>query len=61
MHLLVDSTELRLCSAGEWLIEKHGIKTRRSWKKRRVGVDTGIGQIVASGLTDRDMDDAGLR
>jgi hypothetical protein len=24
LHLLVDSTGLKLCGAGEWLIEKHG-------------------------------------
>ncbi len=30
MHLLVDSTGLRLCGAGEWLLEQHGTKTRRS-------------------------------
>ncbi len=29
-HLLVDSTGLKLCGAGEWLIEKHGSRTRRS-------------------------------
>ena len=28
LHLLVDSTGLRLCGAGEWLLEKHGTKTR---------------------------------
>src|SRR3712207_919365 len=33
VHLLVDSTGLKLCGAGEWLIEKHDTKTRRSWKK----------------------------
>jgi len=33
MHLLVDSTGLKLCGAGEWLVEKHGAKTRRSWRK----------------------------
>ena len=30
LHLLVDSTGLKLCGAGEWLVEKHGTKTRRS-------------------------------
>jgi len=30
MHLLVDSTGLRLCGAGVWLLERHGTKTRRS-------------------------------
>src|SRR3954447_14394196 len=26
VHLLVDSTGLRLCGPGEWLLEKHGTK-----------------------------------
>src|SRR5215210_8455989 len=39
MHLLVDSTGLKLCGPGEWLVEKHGTKTRRSWRKLHVGVD----------------------
>ena len=29
LHLLVDSTGLKLCGTGEWLLEKHGTKTRR--------------------------------
>src|SRR4051812_17177161 len=33
MHLLVDSTGLKLYGAGEWLVEKHGTKRRRSWRK----------------------------
>src|SRR3954452_10758210 len=31
VHLLVDSTGLRLGGPGEWLAEKHGTRTRRSW------------------------------
>src|SRR3954452_1448999 len=30
VHLLVDSTGLRLCGPGEWLEEKHGTKWRRA-------------------------------
>jgi len=30
VHLLVDSTGLRLCGPCEWLVEKHGSRTRRS-------------------------------
>src|SRR3954447_21289220 len=37
MHLLVDSTGLKLCGAGEWLVEKHGTRTRRSWRKLHLG------------------------
>src|SRR5215207_3814080 len=39
VHLLVDSTGLKLCGPGEWLIEKHGTKARRSWRKLHLGVD----------------------
>ena len=57
MQLLVDSTGLKLCGPGEWLIDKHGSRLRRSWKKLHLGVDADTGQIVASTLTDHDGDD----
>jgi hypothetical protein len=57
VHLLVDSTGLRLFGPGEWLIEKHGTKRRRAWKMLHLATDTDTGQIVASVLTDRDADD----
>jgi hypothetical protein len=57
MHLLVDSTGLKLCGAGEWLIEKHGTRTRRSWRKLHLGVDADTGRIVVSALTGHDADD----
>jgi hypothetical protein len=55
--LLVDSTGLKLCGAGEWLVEKPGTKTRRAWRKLNLGVDAETGQIVASALTSKDVDD----
>src|SRR5215217_1692262 len=57
LHLLVDSTGLKLCGAGEWLLEKHGTKVRRSWRKLHLGVDAETGRIVASALTSKDVDD----
>jgi hypothetical protein len=57
VHLLVDSTGLKLCGAGEWLIEKHGTRTRRAWRKMHIGVDADTGRIVASELTPHDGDD----
>jgi len=57
LHLLVDSTGLKLCGAGEWLIEKHGTKTRRSWRKLHIGWDADTGQIVAAPLTNKERDD----
>src|SRR3954462_2102736 len=57
VHLLVDSTGLKLCGPGEWLIEKHGTRTRRSWRTLHLGVDADTGQIVAATLTTHDVDD----
>jgi hypothetical protein len=56
VHLLVDSTGLKLCGAGEWLVEKHGTKTRRSWRKLHIGMDAGTGEIVAAALTTNDVE-----
>src|SRR5918998_1261094 len=57
VHLLVDSTGLKLCGPGEWLVEKHGTKTRRGWRKLHLATDADTGRIVASALTGHDGDD----
>jgi transposase len=58
IHLLVNSSGLKLGGPGEWLVEKHGTKKRRSWRKLHIGFDAVSGRIVASILTERDVDDA---
>jgi hypothetical protein len=57
VHLLVDSTGLKLCGPGEWLVEKHGSRMRRSWKKLHLATDADTGRIVASALTGNAADD----
>jgi Transposase DDE domain len=57
IHLPVDSTGLKVFGSGEWLIEKHGTKTRRSWRKLHIGMDADTGQIVAVALTAKEVDD----
>jgi Transposase DDE domain len=57
LHLLVDSTGLKLGGPGEWLVEKHGTKRRRAWRKLHLGVDAGTGRIEAVELTTNDLDD----
>jgi hypothetical protein len=57
VHLLVDSTGLKLGGPGEWLVEKHAAKVRRSWRKLQIGVDADTGQIIAAELTSKDVDD----
>ena len=58
LHLLVDSTGLKLGGAGEWLVEKHGTSRRRSWRKLHLGLDGESGEIVAIELTRKEIDDA---
>ncbi len=55
---LVDSTGLKLCGNGEWLLEEHGTATRRSWCLLHLGVDADTGRIVAATLTPKDVNDA---
>jgi len=57
IHLLVDSTGVKLYGAGEWLVEKHGTKARRSWRKLHIGLDADTGQIIAAALTAKEVDD----
>jgi hypothetical protein len=57
VHLLVDSTGLKLCGPGEWLAEKHGTKRRRARRVLHLAADADTGRVVASVLTDRDADD----
>src|SRR4051794_40526079 len=57
VHLLVDSTGLKLCGPGEWLVEKHGTKRRQAWRVLHLATDADTGRIVASVLTDKDADD----
>ena len=58
LHLLIDSTGLKLFGQGEWQEEKHG-RARRSWRKLHLAFDADTGEIVASLLTGNDVDDAG--
>jgi len=53
----VDSTGLKLCGPGEWLVEKHATKVRRCWRKLHIGVDADTGEIIAAELTSKDVDD----
>jgi hypothetical protein len=52
IHLVVDSTGLKIFGEDEWLEEKHKTKRkRRSWRKLHLGLDLVSGEIVCSELT----------
>ncbi|NKL25023.1 IS5 family transposase [Rhizobium leguminosarum] len=57
LHVLVDSTGLKVYGAGQWLEEKHGARSRRNWRKFHLAVDANSGEIIAHRLTDQGTDD----
>jgi transposase len=60
VHVVIDSTGLKVFGSGEWLHEKHGGKPRRSWRKLHLAVDPDSGEILASELTTTEEGDASL-
>ena len=58
IHVLVDSTGLQVFGAGQWLEEKHGVKSRRGWRKLHLALDADSGDIIAHIMTDQDAGDA---
>jgi hypothetical protein len=51
LHLVVDSSGLKLYGNGEWHVRQHGTTKRRTWRKLHLGVDEKTGEIVAQLLT----------
>lgn len=58
VHVLIDSTGLQIYGAGQWLEEKHGVKSRRGWRKLHLALDADSGDIIAHVMTDQDAGDA---
>jgi IS5 family transposase len=51
LHLVVDSTGVKVYGEGEWKVRLHGFSKHRSWRKLHVGVDPASGEIVAQATT----------
>src|SRR3712207_2322387 len=60
VHVVIDTTGLKVHGAGEWLAETHGERGKRSWRKLHLAVDTDSGEILASELTTAEEGDAAL-
>jgi Transposase DDE domain len=60
IHLVVDSSGLKIYGECEWKVRKHGWSKRRTWRKIHLGVDEKTGEITAEVLTDNKTDDAAV-
>jgi hypothetical protein len=47
VHVVIDSTGLKVFGTGEWQLEKHGGRPRRTWRKLHLAVDAATNTIVA--------------
>jgi IS5 family transposase len=57
LHVVIDSTGLKIYGEGEWKTRQHGVSKRRTWRKMHLGVDESTGEIVAVVTTERDVGD----
>lgn len=51
LHLLVDSTGIKMMGEGEWKTRKHGVSYRRQWRKVHIGIDAKTLDIRAIEVT----------
>jgi hypothetical protein len=58
VHVVIDSTGLKVYGAGEWQAEKHGERGRRTWRKLHLAVDPHSSEILASELTTNEIGDS---
>lgn len=48
---------MKVNGAGQWLEDKHGARSRRTWRKLHLVLNADTGEIIAHCLTDQDGDD----
>ncbi|MBE7158240.1 MAG: IS5 family transposase, partial [Rhodospirillales bacterium] len=60
LHLLVDSTGIKLRGDGEWHRRKHGRDRPRRWLKLHLAVDAESLQVRAIEVTDGDVGDSSM-
>jgi hypothetical protein len=60
VHVVLDSTGLKVYGAGEWHREKHGGRDRRIWRKLHLAVNPESGEILASELTTNEVGDPSM-
>ncbi|MDH2430972.1 IS5 family transposase [Pokkaliibacter sp. MBI-7] len=58
LHLLIDSTGIKMLGEGEWKTKKHGADYRRQWRKVHIGIDAQTLEIRAIEVTDNTVGDA---
>ncbi len=58
MHLVIDSTGLKVYGEGDWKRHIHRKQKRRTWRKLHLGGDSETGEITAVTITDNTSGDS---
>jgi len=48
IHLVVDSTGVKVYGEGEWKVRQHGWSKRRTWRKLHLGVNEATGEVLTA-------------
>jgi hypothetical protein len=57
LHMVLDSTGLKIYGEGEWKVRKHGYSKHRTWRKLHVGANPDNGEIQVAMLTENSTTD----
>jgi IS5 family transposase len=60
LHVVVDSTGVKVFGEGEWKVRQHGYTYRRTWRKVHLGVDEASGELVAAVVSTNNYSDSRL-
>jgi Transposase DDE domain len=58
LHLVLDSTGLKVYGEGEWKVRQHGYSKRRTWLKLHLAIDRRTHEIQAAGVSEPGVTDA---
>ena len=57
LHLILDSTGLKVYGEGEWKVRQHGYSKRRTWLKLHLAIDPETHEIQAAAVSDPGVTD----
>jgi len=58
LHVVVDSSGIKVYGEGEWRVRCYGVERRRTWRKLHLAIDPKTQEIVAHLLTTNQVGDA---
>lgn len=60
LHIVMDSTGLKVFGEGEWKVRQHGWGKHRTWRKIHIAIDPTTGEVQAAQMTSNGVDDASV-